>query len=221
MQIKKIGAGRPVRENWEMIKIHAWATIVFSAENSPLKNDKVFKRKHLRLGKSRQPSEDLLKKIEVAMPGTRKYFDTVLWKLTHFENFGCYSPRDLFKEIEPTVLNLWVENNWELKYVWRKKIGFKKELDQIKSKLINKKYYLEGLVAVLILMHEAISNQDLKRMNFWLDVWFQIVGHVCNIGSKGYGLSNIYVDLYLSEFGELVQQKHMDGNSSQMKVWKR
>jgi hypothetical protein len=222
MKKNKQGAGRPEREPWEKIRIVAWAAYVRDFPKSPRKYDDEFWNKYGDFHKSRSPIKSEFEKTEMVTPGACCFHDSLLWELSNSEQFGSFSIKTLFQSLHPDLLDFWVEDNWESSIFWRRHRNMEIELEDIETVLFNEHNYLDGLLAIAVLMHEALAHQNKKRFDFFRDSWKTAVEFACSIESDLLVFPNEQIRSYLLYFGTQTIEKNTEKIAHEMaKEWRK
>ena len=198
--------GRPRREGWQVARGIAWAYAVAELSNKRIKlsqPDSFWSR--YRSGEiSPSPRQVTLAEIEV--PESRTYFDSSLWRLTDSQTLGKHSQRELFNLLVPALRERWVYRDFQsLPFFWRKQTKVGQELrDILEFFNENRSKYLESLLAMSVLLHEAVLRQDRERLEAVLEVWTAAIRYAANQENDVCGFVNEDVSSHLAQFGRNV-----------------
>lgn len=187
--------GRPLRENWELIRSVAWATAVYNIcgriNSSSLARELDLPatwRLSRYMNGDRPPDASLLERVEGVYPGTRKYFDSPLWKLTQFRDCGLHPIKELFFSLPPECRgNLILHDLQNQPLFWRKFSKIEDELDEIRKVTFRASDSLDALLSIAVLIHESVVIQDKNRLASCVEEWASLVGRLEICGAEFLG----------------------------------
>lgn len=187
--------GRPLRQNWEPIRSAAWATAVHNIcgriNSSSLARELglplTWRLSHYMNGE-RPPDTSLLERVESVYPGTRRYFDSPLWKLTQFRNLGLLPIKELFFSLTPECgSNLILHDSPNQALFWRNFSKIEDELDAIRNATSRADDKLTALLSIAVLIHESVMIQDKNRLVSCVEEWASLVGKLEISGAEFLG----------------------------------
>ena len=107
----------------------------------------------------------------------------------------------------PELRERWVNRDFDdLLLFWRKPTKVRRELRDILEFLDEKNIYLGSLLALAVLLHEAVLRQDRERLEAVLKAWTAAVRYAANPGNEVCGLVMEDVSEHLAQFGRDVYE---------------
>ena len=107
----------------------------------------------------------------------------------------------------PELRERWVNRDFDdLLLFWPKPTKVRRELRDILEFLDEKNIYLGSLLALAVLLHEAVLRQDRERLEAVLKAWTAAVRYAANPGNEVCGLVMEDVSEHLAQFGRDVYE---------------
>ena len=172
--------GRPARDAIETARTIAWFYAVAEASQLHLRGlDRQFgsgttgawtKYRYGQLS----PSPERLAAVEEAYPGTRRYFDSPLWRLMRPGTLGQIAPRGAFEWLPlPMRARFVLPDSHEETVFWRRQGALEQDIDFLLAEAEKPGQSIDAGTALLTLLHEAVLMQDKARFRTCFVAWLR------------------------------------------------
>lgn len=176
----KTRRGRPARDAIDAARTIAWFYAVAEVSQLHLRGlDRQFgsgttgawtKYRYGQLS----PSPERLAVVEEAYPGTRRYFESPLWRLIRPGTLGQIAPRGAFEWLPlPMRARFVLPNSHEETVFWRRQGALEQDIDFLLAEAEKPGQSIDAGTASLALLHEAVLMQDKVRFRACFIAWLR------------------------------------------------
>ena len=158
--------GRPPRSEGEIVRTKTWAeVVVWQSRLSLRKLDELCQTsgsgqwaKYYQGATS--PTHGRLAQVERLFPGSRRLYDSPIWKFLDIETLGHHNPRELFAWLQKPHFDRYHRSEPVNGLFWRVEANIDRELRLILDAVLTYQAPFDVIGALLALTHESVVAQS-------------------------------------------------------------